>query len=163
MTLGGGRDHPDDAGTGGRCQGRDRRSGTAGGRVDHDDVVGTDPGCHPRQYVGGGALQRYRCRSVQTDAVRYADDVLRRNCGQLRVDPSEVPDVHDPLARVEIAYRGTDLDDRTGRFGARDERQRHGVRAAGAMLQVDVVHADVLVADQHLGGSRDRPRPLDNR
>jgi hypothetical protein len=74
-----------------------------------------------------------------------------------------VPDVHDPLARVEIAYLGADLDDRSGRFSARDERQRHGVRATGAMLQVDVVHADVLVADQHLGRFRDRPRPLDDR
>jgi hypothetical protein len=50
--------------------------------------------------------------------------------------------------------------DRAGRLGAGDQRQRHRVGLAFAVLQVHEVHADPAVAHEHLARRRDRVGPL---
>ena len=67
---------------------------------------------------------------------------------------AEIEIVGDAVAGVKIGHAGPDRQDLAGGFIAGDERQPRRLVETGAIVHVDEVQADGMLADANLAGSR---------
>ncbi len=125
----------------------------AGGRVPHDRVAALERAerrPRPREQIRDGhALEHHRGAARAVDVVRKPDDGRRVHHARGRVAAGLAARVRDAIADRDVRDAGADRFDDPGALGAEHRGQRDRVQPA-AVIAVDEVDADRLVADAHL-------------
>jgi hypothetical protein len=121
--------------------------------MDEQHISGLDPVSPAQQILRGHALEQQCRRHVVADAIGELDQLVGRDIAPLGIGSDAGVHIGDALAdhmiRDARAYR---LDDASG-FEAETCRQRQRVDAL-ALIDVDEVEADRLMADPDFAGGR---------
>jgi len=120
--------------------------------VEQHEVAGLQTALWLRagQQVGGGhALEHHGRTGLEIDAVRQLHDTLCRHHAHLAVAARRLAGVGDAVTGLQVRDARTHRLDHARRLHAQRQRQRVRVQA-GALVDVDEVQADGVVADAHL-------------
>ena len=116
-------------------------------RLDLERLVQEIPDRQPLQHQHGALLVG--------DMVGQLDQFLPGNVA-FRGIGAEIVIIGDAIAGMKIGHAGPDRHHLAGGFVAGDERQSRRLVEAGAIVHVDEIEADGMLADAHLAGSRRR-------
>jgi hypothetical protein len=131
----------------------DDQADAAGGGMDQDGVAGLDLAGTAQQVLRGHALQHHRRTGLEVDRVGQLDQAVGRDVAHFGIGADRAAGIGDAVADLEVRDRAAHRLDHAGAFEA--DAGRHGQRiGAGAVVDVDVIEADGVVAHARLVGRR---------
>src|SRR5208337_4984728 len=133
-------------------------SDPASRRMHEDPVALLHPIGLTQKILGGETLEHHRGGRFVGDRARQLDEEARLDVALLGVG-AERHRIGDAVARLEVRYPRTDLDDLARALGARRERQRRRIEA-GALINIDEVDADRVLPEPDLALARLRQLDL---
>ena len=116
-------------------------------------MVRLDLECLVQQVPDRQPLQHQDRALLVGDVVGQLDQFFPGNVALAGV-AAEIEIIGDAVAGVKIGHAGPNCDNLAGGFVAGDERQPRRLVEAGAVIDVDEIQADGMLADVHLAGSR---------
>src|ERR1700735_293004 len=131
----------------------------AGRRVHQNRVALFDAVSLPQQILRGQALKHHRRRSVVRNRSRQLEQEPRLDIALLRIGARRAG-VSDSIAGLQSLDRRTDLDHLARAFGPRRERRLGRRVETAAMIDVDEVDADRVLAQPDLTLARRRQLDL---
>jgi hypothetical protein len=127
----------------------DDQADTAGRGMDQDGVARLHRAGTAQQVLRSHALQHHRRAGLEVDRVGQLDQTVGRNVAHLCIGADRAAGIGDAVADLQFGNRAADGFDHPGalKANAGGHRQRIGT---GAMVDVDVVEADGVVAHARL-------------
>ena len=121
----------------------------AGGGVDQHPMVRLDLEGLVQQVPDRQPLQHQHRALLVGDMVGQLDQFVRRDVPLAGI-AAEIEIIGDAVAGMKIGHAGPDRQNLAGGFIAGDERQSRRLVEAGAIIHVDEVQADGMLADANL-------------
>src|SRR6516165_4806398 len=130
-----------------------QKADATGGGMDQDSMMMLDPEGLVQEIPDGETLQHQYGALFISDVVGQLDQLLPGDVALGRIG-TEVVVVGDAIAGVEMRHAGAYRDYLAGRFVAGDERQPGRLVEAGAIVDIDEIQPDGVLADADLAGPR---------
>ena len=150
--LGLGADRADDMGANRARPLTGEKADAAGGGMDQHAMMRLDLEGLVQEVPDRQPFEHQHRALLMGDVVGQFDEFLGGNL-TLRGVAAEIEIVGDAIAGMEVDDAGTDRDDLARGLVARDERQTRRLVEPGAVIDVDEIEADGMLADTDLAGS----------
>src|SRR5690348_2174276 len=132
-----------------------KQADAAGGGMDQHAMMRLDLESFVQKVPGGQSLEHQHRALLKGDVVWKFDELVPGHVALARVT-AEVVVIGDAVSRVKMCYARADCCHFTRGFVASDERQAERIVKPCAIIDIDEIQSDRMLADAYLARSRRR-------